>query len=66
MRAQGINVISLGAGEPDFDTPEPVRAAAIEEIGGHPGLVLRERAEPVAGMDARLAEPGACRGIICG
>lgn len=32
MRAQGINVISLGAGEPDFDTPEPVRAAAIEAL----------------------------------
>lgn len=32
MRGQGIDVISLGAGEPDFDTPEPIRAAAIEAL----------------------------------
>lgn len=28
MRAQGIDVISFGAGEPDFDTPERIKEAA--------------------------------------
>ena len=28
MKAEGIDVIGLGAGEPDFDTPEPIRNAA--------------------------------------
>jgi len=29
---QGRNVISLGAGEPDFDTPDTIKAAAIKAI----------------------------------
>ena len=32
MQAQGIQVISFGAGEPDFDTPQNIRAAAIRAI----------------------------------
>ncbi len=32
LRAQGRNIISLGAGEPDFPTPEHVRLAGIEAI----------------------------------
>lgn len=32
MRAQGLNVISFGQGEPDFPTPELVKAAGIEAI----------------------------------
>ncbi|MDC7699443.1 pyridoxal phosphate-dependent aminotransferase [Vogesella indigofera] len=36
LRAAGINIISLCAGEPDFDTPQHIRAAAIAAInGGH-------------------------------
>ena len=31
-RAQGAQIISLCAGEPDFDTPEHVRAAAFQAI----------------------------------
>jgi len=48
LRAQGIDVISFGAGEPDFDTPERIKQAAIEamrrgqtkytEVGGIPEL----------------------------
>ena len=48
MRAQGINVISFGAGEPDFDTPCRIKDAAIRalesgqtkytEVGGIPEL----------------------------
>jgi aspartate aminotransferase len=32
MKAEGIDVIGFGAGEPDFDTPDHVKAAAIEAI----------------------------------
>ncbi len=32
LRSQGINVIGLSAGEPDFDTPDFVKDAAIEAI----------------------------------
>ena len=32
LRAQGRDVIGLGAGEPDFDTPENIRAAAMRAI----------------------------------
>ncbi len=32
MKAAGIDVIGLGAGEPDFDTPENVKEAAIAAI----------------------------------
>jgi aspartate aminotransferase len=32
MRAKGIDVIGFGAGEPDFDTPEHVKEAAIKAI----------------------------------
>ncbi|MEM0898766.1 MAG: pyridoxal phosphate-dependent aminotransferase [Pseudomonadota bacterium] len=33
LKAAGRDVIGLGAGEPDFDTPDNIKAAAIEAIG---------------------------------
>ena len=32
LKAAGRDVIGLGAGEPDFDTPDNVKEAAIEAI----------------------------------
>lgn len=32
LSSQGINIISLAAGEPDFDTPQNIKEAAIEGI----------------------------------
>lgn len=32
MKAQGINVINLSVGEPDFNTPEPIKSAAKKAI----------------------------------
>ncbi|MAK65338.1 MAG: aspartate aminotransferase [Maricaulis sp.] len=32
LKAKGIDVISLGAGEPDFDTPDHIKEAAIAAI----------------------------------
>ena len=34
MRENGIDVVSFGAGEPDFNTPEPICQAAIDAIKG--------------------------------
>jgi len=48
LKAEGKDIIGLGAGEPDFDTPQHIKDAAIEAInkgltkytavGGTPGL----------------------------
>ena len=48
LRSRGVDVISFGAGEPDFDTPERIKEAALEamrrgqtkytEVGGVPEL----------------------------
>jgi aspartate aminotransferase len=48
LRARGIDVISFGAGEPDFDTPQRIKEAAVAamrrgqtkytEVGGIPEL----------------------------
>lgn len=32
MKADGIDVLSFGAGEPDFDTPENIKTKAVEAI----------------------------------
>ncbi|MEE9273541.1 MAG: pyridoxal phosphate-dependent aminotransferase [Robiginitomaculum sp.] len=32
LKAQGIDVIGLGTGEPDFDTPEHIKQAAVKAI----------------------------------
>jgi len=32
MRAEGVNVLSFAAGEPDFITPEPIREASIRAL----------------------------------
>ncbi len=32
MRAKGIDVVGLGTGEPDFDTPQPIKEAGIAAI----------------------------------
>ena len=39
----------------------PMRAATVEEIGGHAALILSERTEAAIEMNARLAEPSADR-----
>lgn len=32
MKAQGVDVVSFGAGEPDFDTPDYIKNAAVEAL----------------------------------
>jgi len=58
MKAEGIDVISFGAGEPDFDTPEPIRAAAAAALeAGHtrytPAAGITELREAIAEDYAR-------------
>jgi len=46
LRAQGIDVISFGAGEPDYDTPQHIKAAAIAAL--HEGFT---KYTPAGGTD---------------
>src|SRR5437016_5293956 len=32
LARQGVDVLSFAAGEPDFDTPEPIKQAAIKAL----------------------------------
>lgn len=34
LKAQGVDVVDFGAGEPDFDTPEYIKEAAIKALKG--------------------------------
>src|SRR5438093_9890584 len=47
LRAQGVDLIDFGAGEPDFDTPESIKNAAAE--GMRAG---QTKYTPVGGTDA--------------
>lgn len=40
MKEQGVDVLSLAAGEPDFDTPESVIAAGIDALRSEPDIPL--------------------------
>lgn len=51
MKADGIDVVSFGAGEPDFDTPETIKEAGIAAIRAN-----KTRYTPAAGiMELRRA-----------
>ncbi len=48
MRAEGIDVIGFGAGEPDFDTPDHIKQAGVDAIkAGHTGY-----SKPASGLPA--------------
>jgi aspartate aminotransferase len=48
MKAQGIDVISFAAGEPDFDTPVPIKRAAIAALeAGDTKYTLSSGTEPL-------------------
>jgi len=46
MKAEGIDVVGFGAGEPDFDTPEHIKQAAIDAL--HAG---KTKYTPVGGIN---------------
>ena len=47
MKAQGVDVVNFGVGEPDFDTPENIKEAAVRAI--RDGFT---KYTPVGGIDA--------------
>ena len=54
LRKQGVDVVSFGAGEPDFDTPGPIKKAAIDAL-----LAGKTKYEPTPGTpEARQAIAG--------
>ena len=52
LRAAGRDIISLGAGEPDFDTPQHIKDAAIEAISL--GLTKYTPVDGTAGLKAAI------------
>ena len=51
LKAQGVDVINLSVGEPDFNTPEPIKDAAKKAIAKTilvilPSLVIRPCVTP--------------------
>ncbi|MGH1478311.1 MAG: pyridoxal phosphate-dependent aminotransferase [Geminicoccales bacterium] len=54
LKAQGRDVIGLGAGEPDFDTPEHIKQAAIEAI--HAGDTKYTTVDGTAELKAAVVE----------
>ena len=63
MKAQGIDVVGFGAGEPDFDTPEYIKEAA-QKYNLSPYLIQAVCAiESRYNMDARSGH-GNCIGLM--
>src|SRR5262249_12867167 len=52
---------AVGADQHVAARSRPMRAMAVEEIGAHAAFVLAKMSQAMAGVDARLAEPGAHR-----
>ena len=56
MQADGVDVVSYGAGEPDFDTPQFIKDAAIEALqGGDTRYVPRQAMALKKAIAAKLA-----------
>src|SRR6266581_4961127 len=58
MRAAGVDVVDLGAGEPDFDTPQNIKDAAAEAMRAGktkytPTAGTRELQQAIIGMYGR-------------
>ncbi|MEF8831367.1 MAG: aminotransferase class I/II-fold pyridoxal phosphate-dependent enzyme, partial [Halobacteriales archaeon] len=60
LEAEGADVVDLSVGEPDFDTPEPIKAAGTDAIeAGHTGYTASSGIAPLRSAIAdRLAEDG--------
>jgi len=54
LKAQGVNVIGFGAGEPDFDTPNYIKDAAIEALKA--GKTKYTAASGIAQLKAAIAD----------
>lgn len=54
MRAAGKDIIGLGAGEPDFDTPDTIKAAAIKAINN--GFTKYTAVDGTAGLKKAIIQ----------
>jgi aspartate aminotransferase len=54
MRAAGKDIIGLGAGEPDFDTPDHIKAAAIKAINN--GFTKYTAVDGTAGLKKAIIQ----------
>ena len=54
LKAAGKNVIGLGAGEPDFDTPQHIKDAAIAAINN--GFTKYTAVDGTPGLKKRLLQ----------
>ena len=46
LKAQGVDVINLSVGEPDFNTPDHIKAAAVKAVKRIIHAILPYRAIP--------------------
>lgn len=53
LKKQGKNIISLGAGEPDFDTPDNIKEAAIKAI--HQGITKYTNVDGMPALKQAIA-----------
>ena len=57
LRAAGKDVIGLGAGEPDFDTPDNIKDAAIQAIrDGDTKYTITEKGYPQPDIRSNIDE----------
>ena len=54
LKAAGRDVIGLGAGEPDFDTPDHIKAAAIQAI--HDGFTKYTAVDGIPGLKQSICD----------
>ena len=54
LKAKGENVISLSSGEPDFDTPEHIKEAAIKAI--HAGYTKYTNVEGITELKEAIVK----------
>lgn len=65
LKAAGEPVIGFGAGEPDFDTPEPIRAAAVAALAAGKTRYTATAGDPSA-RKAIAEKLVAENGVACG
>ena len=60
MKAEGVDVVNFGAGEPDFDTPEFIKAAAVAALNaGDTKYIPRSGAALQEAIARKLADENA-------
>ena len=64
LKAAGKDVIGLGAGEPDFDTPDHVKVAAIDAI--HKGYTKYTNVEGIPELRQAIIDKFRTNQELCG